>query len=44
MGKKVEPLPLIGLMNENSGYDLPISVREILKNNKVNVTLIDLVV
>ena len=43
MGKKAELLLLIGLINKNSTYDLSISIREILKNNKVNITLIDLV-
>ena len=44
IGKKVELLLLIGLINKNSSYNLSIFIREILKNNKVNITLIDLVV
>ena len=44
INKKIELLLLIELINDFGFYNSLISVREILKNNKINVTIIDLVV
>jgi hypothetical protein len=42
-GKRVNPTPLIRLINETSGtMDNVLSVRQMLKNNKVNITWMDL--
>lgn len=44
MGKKVEPEPLVGMFNETLGrFDSPVSIRQVLQNNKVDMTWMDLV-
>ena len=40
-GKKTEPQPLVGMMNETGAYDKPLSIRHVLKNNKVDITWMD---
>lgn len=42
VGRKTEPQPLVGMMNESTGaYDRPISVRQVLKQNKVDISWLD---
>lgn len=42
IGKKTEPQPLVGMFDESSGaYDKPVSVRQVLKANKVDMTWMD---
>ena len=43
VGRKIEPQPLTKLINKSGSYNNPISVREILKNNKIDVTIINLI-
>lgn len=39
VGKKAEPQPLVGMFNESVGrYDAPVSIRQVLQNNKVDIT------
>lgn len=39
VGKKAEPQPLVGMINESTGaYDKPVSIRQMLKQNKVNIS------
>ncbi|KAL8845914.1 MAG: hypothetical protein Q9221_008958, partial [Calogaya cf. arnoldii] len=41
-GKRAEPTPLVGLLDKRTGnMDSPISIRQVLKNNKVDMTWID---
>lgn len=42
VGKKAEPQPLVGLFN-GTQYDTPVSVRQLLQNYKIDITLLDLV-
>lgn len=42
VGEKTEPQPLVGMMNESTGtYGRPISVRQMLKQNKVDISWMD---
>jgi hypothetical protein len=42
--KKVEPQPVVGMFNETLGkYDTPISIRQVLKANKVDISWMDLI-
>lgn len=42
--KQAEVLPLVGMLNETTGAcEKPVSIRELLKNTKVDVSLLDLV-
>ena len=42
VGKKAEPQPLIGLFNDLTGnYDKPISIRSLLRSNKIDMSLLD---
>ena len=42
VGKKAEPQPLMGMMNESTGaYDKPVSIRQMLKQNKVDISWMD---
>lgn len=44
VGKKAEPQPLIGMFNDSLGrYDSPVSIRQLLQNNKVDISWMDLV-
>lgn len=44
VGKKVELQPVVGLFNESiGGFDAPLSVRQLLQTNKVDITWMDLV-
>jgi len=44
VGKKTEPQPLVGMFNDLAGkYDSPISIREVLQRNKVDISWMDLV-
>lgn len=44
VGKRVEPQPLVGMFNDTLGrYDSPVSIRQVLQNNKVDMTWMDLV-
>lgn len=43
-GKKAEPMPLVGLFDELTGsYDSPVSVRAVLQQTKVELSLLNLV-
>ena len=43
VGKRTEPQPLVGLFDDKLGkYDLPVSVRQVLQNTKVDMSLMDL--
>ena len=40
--KKADPQPLVGMFNDTTGtYDKPVSVRQVLKDNKVDMSLLD---
>ena len=42
VGKKTEAIPLAGMIDEISGaFDKPVSVREVLKRNRVDTSLMD---
>ena len=44
VGKKAEPMPLVGLFDENTGsFDAPMSVRAMLQRTKVEMSWLDLV-
>jgi len=44
VGKRTEPQPLVGLFNDTLGrYDSPVSIREVLQRNKVNISWMNLV-
>ena len=43
VGKRSEPQPLVGLMNDQGSYDSPVSVRNVLQSTKVDMTWMDLV-
>lgn len=38
VGKRAQPQPLVGLMNNQGFYDSPASVRNILQSTKINMT------
>ena len=41
-GKKTEPQSLVGMMDDSTGaYDKPMSIRHVLKNNKIDMTWMD---
>lgn len=43
-GKRTEPQPLVGMFNDALGkYDSPVSIREVLQKNKVDITWMELV-
>ena len=42
VGKKAEPQPLVGMINERGGFDPPVSIRYLLQSTKVNMALMDL--
>lgn len=42
VGKKAEPQPLVTMMDESTGaYDKPVSIRQMLKQNKVDISWMD---
>lgn len=42
VGKKAEPQPLVGMINESTrAYDKPVSIRQMLKQNKVDISWMD---
>ncbi len=42
IGKRIEPQPLVGMLDETTeAYDKPLSIRHVLKNNKVDMTWMD---
>jgi hypothetical protein len=42
VGKRVEMQPLVGMLDDITGiYDKPLSVRQVLKHNKVDISLMD---
>ena len=44
IGRRTEPMPLVGMFNDFiEKYDSPVSIREILQRNKVNISWMDLV-
>ena len=44
VGKKVEMQPIVGMFNDRMGkYDSPVSIREMLQRNKVDMSWMDLV-
>lgn len=44
VGRKIEPQPIVGMFNDTLGkYDAPISIRELLQKNKVDMTWMDFV-
>lgn len=43
VGKRANPQPLVGMLDEKSGvYDRPVSIRQMLKDNKVELSWIEL--
>ncbi|KAL8795800.1 MAG: hypothetical protein Q9182_007483 [Xanthomendoza sp. 2 TL-2023] len=41
-GKRAEPLPLVGMMNDTQGsFKKPVSIRQVLKDNKVDMSFMD---
>ena len=44
VGKKTEPQPLVGMFNDLLGkYDTPTSIRQVMQNNKVDLSWMDFV-
>lgn len=44
VGKRVGPMPLVGQMDDFGSFNGPISIRQVLTDNKVNMSFMDLMV
>ena len=44
VGKRAEPMPLVGQMNDSGAFDKPVSIRQVLMDNKVDMSFLDLMV
>ncbi|KAL9001958.1 MAG: hypothetical protein Q9188_005090 [Gyalolechia gomerana] len=44
VGKKADPMPLVGQMDNFGTFNKPVSIRQVLMDNKINMSFMDLMV